>query len=438
MFGYTTFIGITNNGTTLATVAGLAVVKEGQRMSRQYTFWTLGLMISMSLTLSSCSSINMQESTTTTEQDAGPVPFQKIVEFDRAVHFLTPEGQDIVLPPGGYTVEVVQESLQLKSADKEDAEAVVIQAQASTHQESVEAPELVKISGGEDQQVVMMVMPGGKALQAIGTFSGVQPRGLQLQAAPTNRPVLHYIPQLTGIFTVPQLGALSPGGTLYVKGTHLGSSKGKITLKLVKPIPHNIDLSIEEWNDDKIKATVPYGISGVMDHPATFQLRTSTGVVSSAWQVPFYATRSTKWLAANDPAVKVVHCSTGGDKNRCNGLNTSTGGSCFSTGLPPVFLNSTLYAQHVNCDLVGDWDEGKDRYDVTLKNGWVFAKVEYFHDQSSSSEKIHAPDYYNLRQGLPGATSWKPEIGFEVSPGPDHLEYAYRLLITGPKGVPHY
>jgi hypothetical protein len=294
------------------------------------------------------------------------------------------------------------------------------------------------MSAGDDQQVVMMLMPGGKALQAIGTISGVQSRGTQLQAAPANRPTLLYVPKIVGIFTAPQLGAISPGGTLYIKGTHLGASKGKITLKLVMPISHNIDLSIDEWSDDKIKATVPGGISGVMDHPATFQLQASSGVYTSAWQVPFYATRTTKWLAANDPAVKVVHCSTGGDKNRCNGLNTSTGGNCFSQALPPVFLNSTIYAQHVNCDVAVDWDKGRDRFDVTLKNGWEFAQVEYFHDQSSPSEKIDAPDYFNLRKGLPGTSSWKPEIGWEVSPGPDQLEYAYRLLIKGPKGVPHY
>lgn len=407
-------------------------------MLRPYTFWTLGLVIDIGLTLSGCSSVNMQEPTTTTEQDAGPVPFQKIVLFDKAVHFLTPDGQDRVIAPGGYSVEVSEAGLRLKSVDKEDAESVVIQAQSVTHKESVEAPEPMTERGGDDQQVVMMVMPGGKALQAIGTFSGIQSRGMQLQAAPANRPTLQYIPKIIGIFTAPQLAALSPGGTLYIKGDHFGASKGKITLNLSMPISHTIDLAIEEWSDDKIKATVPGSISGVMDHPATFHLRTSTGIYSSAWQVPFYASRSTKWLAANDPAVKVTHCSTGGDKNRCNGLNTSTGGSCFSTGLPPVFLNSTIHAQHVNCDVAVDWDEGKDRFDVSLKNGWVFAEVEYFHDQSSPSEKIHAPDYYNLRKGLPGTSSWKPEIGWEVSPGPDQLEYAYRLLIKGPKGVPHY
>lgn len=373
-----------------------------------------------------------------TEQDAGPVPFQKIVEFEKPVHFLTPDGKDIVIAPGGYSVEIAQEGLRLKAADTEAAESVTIQAQPVTHEEAVEAPEPVTMSAGDDQQVVMVLQPEGKALQAVGTFSGVQSRDLKLQAAPSNRPVLQFLPKINGIFTVPQLAALSPGGKLYVKGSHFGVSKGKVTLNLTMPISHAVDLSIEEWSDAKITATMPAGISGVVDHPATFQVRSTTGLTTSAWKVPFYATRQTKVLKSSDPAVKVVHCSTGGDYNKCNSLNTSTGGSCFAKAIIPIILTTSLYAQHVNCDVAVDWDKGKDRYDVTLKNGWVFLKVEYIHDQSSPSEKVNFGDYAALRRNLLGATSWKPEIEWEVSPGPDQLEYGFWLTIEGPKGVPHY
>jgi hypothetical protein len=195
---------------------------------------------------------------------------------------------------------------------------------------------------------------------------------------------------------------------------------------------------VEDWTDTKIKAEIPHGISGVIDHQAKFQVLSAKGIGGGAWKVPFYAARTTKKLASDDPAVKVVHCSTGGDKNFCNGLNTSTGGSCFSSATLPVFATATIYALHVNCESIVDWDDGKDRYEVTLKNGWVFSKVEYSDKKSSGSEKIHAPDYAKLRRDLPGLNSWKPEISWEVSPGPDQLEYVYWLTIEGPKGVPHY
>ena len=50
----------------------------------------------------------------------------------------------------------------------------------------------------------------------------------------------------------------------------------------------------------------------------------------------------------------------------------------------------------------------------------------------------NSPDLGNLLNMLPGKTSWEPDILWEVSPGPDQLEYAYELTIEGPTGVPHY
>ena len=371
------------------------------------------------------------------EQEAGPVEFEQVVEFENDMHFLNLDGVDVVLPAGGYYVDAVQNGLRLKSADNKEAEAVIVQAEATTHEQSVAAAEAVSIKEGEDQQVVMVLLPEGKALQAVGSSSGIKSRGIRpmIKLGPS---ALQYIPKVNGIFTVPKLGALTPGGTLYVKGEHLGTSKGKINLHLSHPVPQVVPLSIAEWSDTKIKAKIPVSISGVIDHQAKFQVLSAKGIGGGAWKVQFYAARATKQLKSNDPAVKVTHCSTEGDRNYCNGLNTSTGGSCFAAGIPPVFKTGSIYAQHVNCDVAVDWDKGKDRYEVTLKNGWVFKKVEYSDKPSSGSEKIHAPDYAKLRRDLPGTSSWKPEVGWEVSPGPDQLEYVYWLTIEGPKGVPHY
>ena len=372
------------------------------------------------------------------EQEAGPVEIEQVVEFDREMHFLSKEGTDITLPAGSYYVDPVQDGLRFKSADQEEAEAVIVQAETTTHEQSVEAPETVSVKEGEDQQVVLMLMPEGKGLQAVGSSSGIQSRGKMFRAIKLGPRVLSYLPKVKGIFTTPKLGSLTPGGTLYIKGEHFGSATGKINLHLSHPSKQVVALSVESWKDKKIKAKIPGNISGVMDHWAKFQVKSAKGLGGVAWKARFYASRTTKTLKASDPAVKVKHCSTGGDRNYCNGLNTSTGGSCFAAAIPPVFKKGSIYAQHVNCDSVVDWDEGKDRYSVKLKNGWVFKKVEYTYKKSSGSEKIHAPDYAKLRRNLPGQTSWNPSIRWEASPGPDQLSYVYWLKIEGPKGVPHY
>ena len=370
------------------------------------------------------------------EQEVEQLEFEPVVEFDRDLHFLTAEGQDKVFPAGGYYVDADSNGLRLKSADNEEAEAIIVQAEITTHDRSVKAAEVVSMKEGDDQVVVMVLLPDGKAMQAVGSASGIQTRGVK--AFKLGPDALKYLPKVIGIFTTPKLGALTPNGTLYVKGEHFGTSKGKINLHLSHPVPQVVALSVEEWSDTNLKAKIPGNISGVMDHQAKFQVLSSKGIGGIAWKVPFYAARSSKQLKHDDPAVKVGHCSTGGDRNYCNDLNTSTGGNCFSVAIPPVFKTGSIYAQHVNCDSAVDWDDGTDKYEVTLKNGWVFKKVEYTFKKSSGSEKINPPDYAKLRRDLPGMSSWNPSIKWEVSPGPDQLEYVYWLTIEGPKGVPHY
>ena len=375
-----------------------------------------------------------------TEQEAEEVEFEPVVEFDRELHFLNQDGADVVLSAGSYYVDPVQGGLRLKSADQENAEAVIVVAESTTHDQSVEVPEAVSLKEGADQQVVIVLMPEGKALQAVGSSSGIQSRGgaRMFKSFKLGPKALSFLPKVKGIFTTPKLGALTPGGTLYVKGEHFGSAKGKINLHLSHPVKKVVALSVEKWSDKKIKAKIPSNISGIMDHWAKFQVLSGKGIGGIAWKARFYAARASKQLKKGDPAVRVTHCSTGADRNYCNGLNTSTGGSCFSSSIPPVFKKGTIYAQHVNCDSVVDWDDGKDRFSVKLKNGWVFKKVEYSQKKSSSSEKIHAGDYAKLRRNLPGQTSWNPSIRWEVSPGPDQLSYVYWLTIEGPRGVPHY
>ena len=170
------------------------------------------------------------------EQEAGPVEIEQVVEFDREMHFLSKEGTDIALPAGSYYVDPVQDGIRFKSADQEEAEAVIVEAETTTHEQTVEAPESVSIKEGDDQQVVLILMPEGKGLQAVGTISGIQSRGRMFRATKLAPKTLGFLPKVKGIFTTPKLGSLTPGGTLYIKGDHFGSSKGKVNLHLSYPV----------------------------------------------------------------------------------------------------------------------------------------------------------------------------------------------------------
>ncbi|MCA9473646.1 MAG: IPT/TIG domain-containing protein [Nitrospirales bacterium] len=388
--------------------------------------------------ISACSSMNIKGDIG--ENDAGPVEMESVVEIEKPMHFLTASEEDVMISMGTYTVEADEETLRLTSSDQEGVRPITLQVETFVHQEPIHVAEPRSIWLNEDTQVIMMLMPGGKGLQATGSSSGVQARGAKnFKLTPGFLKDLN-LPTVNAIFTTPKLGALTPGGTLYIKGTQFGEkgAKSKVVLHFTHPNEHQRTLQIKNWSDTKITVQVPGDISGVADHKVKFQVQNAKGVGGLARKVPFYASRRTKLLKQDDPAVHVVHCSTGADKNFCNALNTSTGGSCFSSSVKSFREGSTIYGRHVNCDTAVDTDGGTDRYAVTLKNGWVFKKVEYSYKKSSGSEKIIPPDYGKLRKTLPGTSSFNPNIKWEVSPGPDQLEYVYWLTIEGPNGIPHY
>ena len=372
-----------------------------------------------------------------TEEGAAPVEFEPVVELVRDVHFLTPQSEDVVVPSGTYTVGASDGGLRLTLSDEAEEKAVIIKAEATTHERAIDSSHPLSIPGEEDQHLVMLLFPDGTALQAVGSYSGVRPRGFRL--SPGFWKGLR-LPTVKAIFTVPTLGAVTPGGTLYIKGKNFGVKglKSKVFLHLRYPKKHKVSLSVKKWTNTKITAKIPGDISGVIDHKAKFQVLDAKGIGGVAWRVPFYATREGRKLAQNDPAVKVKHCSTGADKNYCNGVNASTGGSCFQTSVPNFKKWGSIYARHVNCDHIIDWDDGTDRYAITLKNKWVFTKVMMNSKKSSSSEKIYLPNYSALRKNLPGRSSWDRKIRWEVSPGPDQIEYVFEFWIEGPKGIPHY
>lgn len=91
----------------------------------------LSRAVVLGLILPSCSSMYMDlfTFTTLTEQDARPVPFHKIVVFDKAVHGLSPEGKDVVIAPGEHRIEGGEKTVRLQPADNEETEAIVIQAE---------------------------------------------------------------------------------------------------------------------------------------------------------------------------------------------------------------------------------------------------------------------------------------------------------------------
>lgn len=98
------------------------------------------------------------------------------VTLDKEVHFLAPDGTDKVLSPGEYTAKTHDEkSIQLTAVAS--GETTTIQAEAGAHEQQVPALTPVAVASDEDIVHIVLLMPNGTTLDAVGTFSGVRTRG---------------------------------------------------------------------------------------------------------------------------------------------------------------------------------------------------------------------------------------------------------------------
>jgi hypothetical protein len=96
--------------------------------------------------------------------------------LEHPVHFLASDGSDVVVEAGTYMVDtLVGSRLRL---NMEGGETLFLEAQATTHNEEIEAPLAVTVRS-EDPDVVhiVMLLPNGQALDAPGSISGTRSRG---------------------------------------------------------------------------------------------------------------------------------------------------------------------------------------------------------------------------------------------------------------------
>lgn len=421
---------------------------------------TLLSVLFFGMAFSGCTSSYLKDSRN--ESGAAPVEFERIVEFDRDVYFLSQQGPGIVIPAGGYSVEAVQDGLRLKSVDNEEREAVIVLAEPGTHDRSVDAPEPLSMSGGDDQHVVMLLLPEGKALQAVGSYSGVFSRhphppiikpgafsGLKL---PGVKSILATPPPPA--YGLPPPGNITPFGTLYIKGELFGTSQGKVVLHVNVPVDkyfsvskgtvslpgtkagtRRLQLEVEKWSQDRITAKMPL-VSGVPDHSAVLQILNSQGVGGPGFKVPFYATRAKTTLQFGEN-VTYMFCSNNADFAQCLEKLVSDRKDftpvCFSSA--KVRKDKTISAKHTNCDLAVDRDEGKDQYTIELKNNWVIEEIRWGWNPHSTSEKLSLPSADALTQKYKGVSKMTLWVPWEVSPGPDWLDYWIDVDVRGPAGV---
>lgn len=111
----------------------------------------------------------------TTPQDPGLSTDATVIDLPGAVHFRTPEDADQTVEAGPYRVERADPGgLRLKELD--GSRALTIKAVAVAHDFELRGPLALTAPEGEDTRHIALLFPGGQALNAVGSVSGVQSR----------------------------------------------------------------------------------------------------------------------------------------------------------------------------------------------------------------------------------------------------------------------
>jgi hypothetical protein len=106
------------------------------------------------------------------------------ITLDRAVQFMAPDGNDVHLSPGTYHIEQLGET-QLRLLTP-DGQRIQIAATKTSHEETIFAPTAIGVieEGPDDYIHVVLLLPGGQALDGAGLMTQVQSRGGALGSSP--------------------------------------------------------------------------------------------------------------------------------------------------------------------------------------------------------------------------------------------------------------
>ncbi len=98
------------------------------------------------------------------------------ISLNRTIFFTTPEGTDAIAPAGFYRVVGVDPA-RLRLIPANGGDALLIQALVMHHQEKFVESVALSIPAEEDTHHVVLLLPNGQGLDAVGSYSAVRPRG---------------------------------------------------------------------------------------------------------------------------------------------------------------------------------------------------------------------------------------------------------------------
>jgi len=100
------------------------------------------------------------------------------IVLDRPVHFSTPDAADTVADADTYRV-VAGKFHELKLMPSKGKPALIIDALTTSHEESISSPVALYVRDDEKFPHVVLLLPGGDGLEALGSYDAARARGIR-------------------------------------------------------------------------------------------------------------------------------------------------------------------------------------------------------------------------------------------------------------------
>ena len=116
------------------------------------------------------------------EAIADKLPELPTVELTASIHFLTPGGEDVLVPAGTYHIEPAESWLKLLPAGGTRSAMVLIEANQGRHEELVTEAFVLAEPEEPDADIfhLAVLLPDGTGLEAVGSSSGIRSRKARL------------------------------------------------------------------------------------------------------------------------------------------------------------------------------------------------------------------------------------------------------------------
>ncbi len=144
---------------------------------RRFHLCTYGALVLVLLLMTGCVSERPAHIADADGSVMVPALYFTTIAVEKPAHFPTTEGATQLIPIGQYVVDSV-DNAHLRLSPNDAPTPLVIAAALQSHDIDIPSPLVLAFAEREDEPHVLLLLPDGRALDAIGSFTGIQSRDL--------------------------------------------------------------------------------------------------------------------------------------------------------------------------------------------------------------------------------------------------------------------